>query len=330
MKKIEMDTRDEKMLELLASGASSKVMARKLGYRDGTMRVYLHGLYRKLGVANKTSAVIWYFDRANAGARRATAPSTPQVPSVPESPNVLEATFGDFALRESLYVALGAMNMFLGPYGRIWEVATRLKGGAVDPGTESRRWQSRLLWESLLRGDFARGKAFWDQGGVEALCADSPTDGVLLAALLLIGGYTRAGEGTIALLARKKKAGAGISENERALVGAIRDALDKGHDNAMASLYHLATEKTVAPLLRQVAIAAMFHVYRGGGNAELARETANALCAASEDARQHLQAMGERPLYRNAALPQPRQPDAKKLSAYLKKIGSPSLATQER
>ena len=27
------------------------------------MRVYLHGLYKKLGVGNKTSAVIWYFDR---------------------------------------------------------------------------------------------------------------------------------------------------------------------------------------------------------------------------------------------------------------------------
>lgn len=324
MKKIAIDTRDQKMLELLASGASSKVMAKKLGYRDGTMRVYLHGLYRKLGVANKTSAVIWFFDRAKAEQKSGAGPN------VPDGPRTLDNSFGDFALRENLYAALGAMNMFLGPYGRIWEVAARLRGGAVDSVTEARRRQSRLLWEALLRGDFAYGKALWDKGAAEPLCADSPSDGVLLAVLLLIGGYTRAGERTIAVLARKKKAGSGISESERTLVNALRDALDEGHDHALACLYHLATEKTVAPLLRQVSIAAMFHIYRAQGNLDLAQETANALCAASEDARQHLQAMGERPLYRNAALPQPRQADSKKLGAYLRKMGAFSLAAQER
>jgi DNA-binding CsgD family transcriptional regulator len=322
-KKIEINNRDQRMLELLATGASSKVMAKKLGFRDGTMRVYLHGLYRKLGVANKTNAVIWYFDRGNAEVKRRTAQAGPAAAPL------LEGSFGDFALRQNLYSALGAMNMFLGPYGRIWEVAARLKGGTSDSATEARRRQSRLLWEALLRGDFAYGKALADQGVLDKLCADSPSDGVLLAALLLAGGYARAGEKAIARLSRKKKAGRGITENERAFVHALRDALEAGHEDAMGCLFHLAGGKTVTPALRQVSMVAMFHAYRIQGDLDRARETANAICAAAEDARQQLQAMGERPLYGNAALPKPGQADAKKLGAYLKKMGSLSLATQE-
>ena len=34
-----MDTRSERMLELLAQGASARVLAEQLGYSEGTMRV---------------------------------------------------------------------------------------------------------------------------------------------------------------------------------------------------------------------------------------------------------------------------------------------------
>ena len=64
MKQLMINDKDVKMLELLAKGASSKEMARDLGFREGTMRVYLHNLYRKLGVKSKTSAVSWYLATA--------------------------------------------------------------------------------------------------------------------------------------------------------------------------------------------------------------------------------------------------------------------------
>ena len=57
MKTIEINDRDRQMLELLAQGASNRSIADSLGYREGTMRVYLHGLYKKLGVGNKTREV---------------------------------------------------------------------------------------------------------------------------------------------------------------------------------------------------------------------------------------------------------------------------------
>lgn len=315
IRKMEISARDQRMLELLASGATSKIMAKKMGYRDGTMRVYLHDLYRKIGVPNKTSAVIWYFDRGKAEVKGRAAVAKP------DAAPALEESFGEFALRQNLYVALGALNMFLGPYGRIWEVAARLKGETMDSRTEDRRRQSRLLWEAFLRGDFAYGKALWDQGEAEAIGTDSPSSGVLLAALLLIGGYVREGDKALALLAKKKKAGSGVTENERALVLALRDALDKDHEHAMGCIFHLASDKAVAPLLRQVAMVAMFHLYRIQADRDRARETSHVLCAAAEDARQQLQAMGERPLYRTAVLPKPRLSDAKKLAAYLRKLG---------
>ena len=63
MKGHTLDARNQLMLELLAEGASARIVARKLGYSEGTTRVYLHNLYRAIGVRNKTEAVIWHLGR---------------------------------------------------------------------------------------------------------------------------------------------------------------------------------------------------------------------------------------------------------------------------
>jgi DNA-binding CsgD family transcriptional regulator len=52
--------REHRMLDLLAKGGSSAAIATALGYQEGTMRVYLHHLYKKIGVRNKLDAVIWW------------------------------------------------------------------------------------------------------------------------------------------------------------------------------------------------------------------------------------------------------------------------------
>jgi DNA-binding CsgD family transcriptional regulator len=55
-----LDAKQQRMLELLAEGKRSRQIAQAMGYQEGTMRVYLHNLYRYLGVANRLEAVIWY------------------------------------------------------------------------------------------------------------------------------------------------------------------------------------------------------------------------------------------------------------------------------
>ena len=63
MKDTAIDAKNQRMLELLTQGGTSRIIARQMGYQEGTMRVYLHNLYRRIGVANKTEAVVWYLNR---------------------------------------------------------------------------------------------------------------------------------------------------------------------------------------------------------------------------------------------------------------------------
>ena len=305
MKKIEINDRDRQMLELLAKGASNRSIADSLGYREGTMRVYLHGLYRKLGVGNKTSAVIWYFDRLKVEGR----PDGGAPAALAGAP--MEETFGDMALRTSPFAALGAMGMFLGAYGRVWEVANRLKGAPIDEQADQRRRQSRQLWEAMLKGDFAYGKQLFDDDLTARLLVDSPSDCVLLGCLLRIGGYTKAAERVMTQLVKRKKGRVGISTKELTLLGALRDALDTRTADGVASLYRLATENSAKPMPRHAALVAMYWVHKSRRESDAARGTANAIWAEAETVRQQLLAMGERPLDPRATVPLPATMKAK-------------------
>ena len=77
MATVELSPRDRSMLELLSLGISNKAIAAKLGYQHGTTRVYLHALYRKLGVASKTAAVVWYVDYLKSNSARKAQVSRP-------------------------------------------------------------------------------------------------------------------------------------------------------------------------------------------------------------------------------------------------------------
>lgn len=51
--------RESKMLLMLTQGKSAQDIAKVLKLTYGTLRVYLHNMYKKLNVHNKTDAVIW-------------------------------------------------------------------------------------------------------------------------------------------------------------------------------------------------------------------------------------------------------------------------------
>jgi DNA-binding CsgD family transcriptional regulator len=55
-----LSAKQQRMLELLAEGKQNRDIATAMGYQEGTMRVYLHNLYRYIGVGNKTEAVVWW------------------------------------------------------------------------------------------------------------------------------------------------------------------------------------------------------------------------------------------------------------------------------
>jgi DNA-binding CsgD family transcriptional regulator len=297
-----MDPRSERMLELLAEGASARVIAKKLGYSEGTMRVYLHNLYRAIGVRNKTEAVIWQLGRTRDGTH--SAPALPRPAATPATPPVLPAGpgFGDMALAEDLYTALGVMSGFIGPYGHVWEAGAKLKGAPLDEKMLVQRSQSRLLWRALLKGDFAYGKLLHDEGHVERIAAQSPADAATIACLLALGGYSTAASRLVSSLGDKRRGAAAIAGREMSLMRAVCEAAESNSEGALEALNAIASDGR-APALRHVAIASLFHVYRARKLTEAASQTADALWTEAETARQQLDAMGVRPLARTAKLP---------------------------
>lgn len=301
------------MLELLSRGESSREIARHMGYREGTMRVYLHELYRKLGVANKTNAVIWYLDRTRetgtVAARFANDPG-------PGS----EEGFGDFARRTSLGAALGVMGVFIGGHGRLWEVGQRLKGVALEGEADSRRRESRRIWEALLAGDFGLAKAMLDSGRAEIVLGDSPPDGVAIAAMLVMGGYTGRAEKFLQQVARRRKAGHGASAKEFAFLRLLLDAFEKRGDDALAGVHHLATESGPPSVLKHLALVSLFYAWSHRGDTERATAAARAVWLEAESIRGQLEAMGERPLGRDVANAAPAKGGREQVRAVLEKV----------
>ena len=289
------------MLELLALGLSNKAIARRMGYKHGTTRVYLHQLYRKLGVAGKTAAVVWYVDQHGGSPRSSAARAASRMPSTPGSGE----SVGDIALRADLFTALGAMSLLIGPHGRLWEVAARLKGEGVDAAVSARRGRSRVLWESLLRGDFAHGKRVHDDDEESRRVLDSPADAVQLALLLWLGGHSAAAARLTSQIARAKQGSARATARDIHLLEAVRDAIERKKADALERIYRSAVDAAAHTPARHVAMAALFHAYALHGEADRARRTAQALWAEAEASRQHLQAMGERVFGQDASLPRP-------------------------
>jgi DNA-binding CsgD family transcriptional regulator len=55
--------RDEEMLNGLVAGKTTIELAESMGLTSGTIRVYLHGLYKKIGVRHMTEAAVWWVRR---------------------------------------------------------------------------------------------------------------------------------------------------------------------------------------------------------------------------------------------------------------------------
>jgi DNA-binding CsgD family transcriptional regulator len=292
MKHAAVDAKGQQLLELLAEGASTSVLARKLGYSPGTVRVYLHNLYRVIGVKNRTEAVLWHLNRVRPAEKR-VAPAMPSA--------LADETFGDVALRDGLLATLGVMESFVGPYGRVWEVALRLKGQAIGADAAPFREDARLLWRALLQGNFGYAKALHDERLGDRMVNEGGAEALLLAMLLLLGGFSHAADACIANLQRARKGGRAVSARELNCLRALRGAMYEEDADGVRVL-HATVDEKASPMLRHLALAALFHVHRARKEAPQARDVANALWAQAELAREQLEAMGVRPLSRTVSL----------------------------
>jgi len=292
MKNPNLEPKHQQMLELLADGASTRTIAKKMGYSDGTVRVYLHNLYKKLGVKNRTEALLWQLDRTRGPAPAAQAPI--------RAPRAYES-FGEATLRDGLLGALGVMESFVGPYGRVWEVGVQLKGAALDAEALAARDDARLLWRALLQGAFSHAKSLHDEGQDAAWLDATTPHAVLVTSMLILGGYTHAADQCLNALSKARK-GARPAGRELAQLRALRDALYSNGPSGLNALHQAAVDKANPPA-RQLAMVLLYYANRARKNAEGACDAANALWADAEDARRQLEAMGVRPLGREAEMP---------------------------
>jgi len=53
-----LTTRERQIVGVLSEGVTNKEIGRRLRLAEGTVKVHLHRIYRKLGVANRTSLAI--------------------------------------------------------------------------------------------------------------------------------------------------------------------------------------------------------------------------------------------------------------------------------
>ena len=59
--------RERDLVTLVRQGLSNREIARTLGITEGTVKVYLHGIYQKVGVENRTALALLAHDAAGPG-----------------------------------------------------------------------------------------------------------------------------------------------------------------------------------------------------------------------------------------------------------------------
>jgi DNA-binding CsgD family transcriptional regulator len=55
-----LSDKEEAILRWLAQGQPNKLIARSLGITEATVKVHCKSIYRKLRVANRTQAAVWW------------------------------------------------------------------------------------------------------------------------------------------------------------------------------------------------------------------------------------------------------------------------------
>lgn len=58
----ELSAREREVLDLVAEGLANKQIARRLGITERTVKVHLGNVFRRIGVADRTSAALWARD----------------------------------------------------------------------------------------------------------------------------------------------------------------------------------------------------------------------------------------------------------------------------
>jgi DNA-binding CsgD family transcriptional regulator len=102
------------LLQALATGASNKALAQRLGKSSHTVRNQLSALFAKIGVANRTQALVWYQAQAHARLAGTGAPAVTPANQATNPPVSFSRALGTSVLLPSV-VPLGNMRVYATP-----------------------------------------------------------------------------------------------------------------------------------------------------------------------------------------------------------------------
>lgn len=104
----------EIVLTLAAGGPSNKDVGRRLNLSEGTVKVHLHNIFRKLGIKNRTELVVLaHLDGlAHTGAAaESAAVSPPDMPTWLARSSGLAGTLGMWVIASAQNAALSAVEL---------------------------------------------------------------------------------------------------------------------------------------------------------------------------------------------------------------------------
>jgi two-component system nitrate/nitrite response regulator NarL len=78
-----LSAREEEILRYIGEGYPNKIIARKLGIMEGTVKVHVKAILRKARVGNRTQAAIWFMN--NPALTRTYIPPLSSVPQTSEA-----------------------------------------------------------------------------------------------------------------------------------------------------------------------------------------------------------------------------------------------------
>jgi two-component system nitrate/nitrite response regulator NarP len=65
---VRLTRREQDIVGLVLQGLRNKQIADRLQITEGTVKIYLHGIYQKLGVTSRMELAVWCRERAGSGA----------------------------------------------------------------------------------------------------------------------------------------------------------------------------------------------------------------------------------------------------------------------
>jgi DNA-binding CsgD family transcriptional regulator len=249
---LELAPKELRLLELASEGMSSRLIAAAMGYQEGTIRVYLHQLYKKLGVHGKTGAAVWYLNHQQRLAEPAAA-----VLATSE----IQDPAARLALEEGLFVMLGAAGVCVGPANA---------GGKGREASEQTA-EARRIWRAMLDLDLVFGKRMIERK-IHVIRELDSFAALSLWALLAIGGMTSSPAVKRLLFDRRV---ARPSRRAVQFVSALDKAVSRG--GALDDLLRLAFDRRSLGDARQLALVSLFHVSMDKRHLETAQRAAREL-----------------------------------------------------